>query len=259
MGSNDRGRFIREGIADAARTERKRRMPSWPTLVQVALLIGGFALTAVSWWFLLVVGAAAVGPGLLRELGVLKDQDEFARQASRKASYHAYLAGMVLAFLFAAAFRTEAPIEAEPGEVIELALIVLWFTWLLSWLLSYWGPRKTAARLLYAFGAVWLAFNVLGNLNSFVALVMQSLLAVPFFILAWTSHRWPRASGIILILAGLFFANIFDTFERILSTDPFDNGAPFVLVLFIGPLVASGIALLRGSKVEEMDEPEPAT
>lgn len=230
---------------------RKRR-PTTVTLIGGAVFIVGLMLTAVSWWFLLVVAAAAVVPGLLREFGVLRDQDEFQRQAARKAGYHAYLAGLIVTFLFAAAFRAGAPVEAEPGEIAELALIVMWFTWFLSWLLAYWGPQRTASRLLYIFGTVWLVFNVLGNLTSFVALIMQSLLAVPFFLLGWASKRWPRPVGILLILTSLFFANMFDTFERIFSADPFDNGAPFVLILFIGPLLASGIALLRARR----DEPE---
>lgn len=233
---------------------RTSRRPSPVALVQTGLVAAGFGLSSVSWWFLLLVGAAAVGPGLLRELGVLRDQDEFARQAARRAGYHAYLAGLAIMFVFAAIFRTETPVEAEPGEMAELALIVLWFTWLLSWLLSYWGPRKMAARVLYAFGAVWLLFNVLANLTSSVALIMQSLLAVPFFVLGWMAGRWPRPAGVLLILASIWFASMFDTLERVFSTDPFDNGAPFVLVLFIGPLLASGIALLWVRRGEEAED-----
>ncbi|MBD3368694.1 MAG: hypothetical protein GF405_11075 [Candidatus Eisenbacteria bacterium] len=234
------------------------RRPTTVTLVGGAVFVIGIALTSLSWWFLLLVAAAAVVPGLLRELGVLKDQDEFQRQAARKAGYHAYLAGLVVTFVFATALRAGAPIEAEPGEMAELVLIVIWFTWFLSWLLAYWGPKRTASRLLYIFGTVWLLFNILANLSSFVALVMQSLLAAPFFALAWAANRWPRGTGIVLILTSLFFANMFDTFERLFSTDPFDNGAPFVLVLFIGPLLASGIALLRvrNAPEEEDDETE---
>jgi hypothetical protein len=238
----------------------RRPRPTPATIIGGAVFIIGLALTAVSWWFLLMVAAAAVVPGLLREFGVLRDQDEFQRQAARRAGYHAYLAGLVVTFLFAAAFRAGAPIEAEPGEMAELVLIVIWFTWFISWLLAYWGPQRTASRLLSIFGTVWLLFNILANLTSFVALIMQSLLAAPFFLLAWVAGRWPRAAGIILVLTALFFANMFDTFERLFSNDPFNNGAPFVLILFIGPLVVSGIALLtvRTGTEEDDDESENA-
>ena len=237
--------------------EESRNRPALATLIGGAVFIVGIGLTAVSWWFLPLVAAAAVVPGLLREFGLLRDQDEFQRQVARRAGYHAYLTGLIVMFAFSTAFRVETQLEAGFGEVVEFVLIVSWFTWFLSWLLSYWGPQRMAQRLLMAFGFVWLLFNILGNLDSLVAMVMQSLLAAPFFLLAWVARRWPRPAGIILILTGLFFANMFDTFERVFSSDPFDNGAPFVLVLFIGPLVASGVALLlvrQEGKIEEQSE-----
>ena len=35
----------------------------------------------MSWWFFALAGVGACGPGILLELGVLRDKDEFARRA----------------------------------------------------------------------------------------------------------------------------------------------------------------------------------
>ena len=68
-----------------------------------------------------MAGLGAFGPGILRELGWLNDQDEFQRQAARRAGYHA---------------------------------------WLFSALLTYWGARRTTTVVLLIFGSFWLVFGV---------------------------------------------------------------------------------------------------
>ncbi len=69
-----------------------RRLPPLPGLIAGGLVILGLLLMAfVSEGLLVVAGLGAFGPGILRELGWLKDQDEFQRQAAHRAGYHAYL------------------------------------------------------------------------------------------------------------------------------------------------------------------------
>ena len=174
-----------------------RWRPAPATLIASGVVVLGFLLTGVSWGFLTLVALGTFGPGILRELGWLKDKDEFERRAARRAGYHAYLVGGFVTFLLVAYLRSGERSIEHPGELVTLVLVVLWFTWLLSSLLAYWGPRKTASRILIIFGSVWLLFNIISNLGPEwtgpTALIMQSLLAAPFFILAYVARRWPRS------------------------------------------------------------------
>ncbi len=238
---------------------RVRWRPAPATLIASGVVVLGFLLTGVSWGFLALVAVGTFGPGILRELGWLKDKDEFERRAARRAGYHAYLVGGFITFLIVAYMRSGERVIAEEAPVSTLILVVLWFTWLLSSFLSYWGPRKTASRILIIFGSVWLLFNVIGNIEAGpTALIMQSLLAVPFFGLAYVSRRWPRIAGVLLLAASAFFVYFFGWY-RILYENPFAKGPPVVIILFVGPLLASGIALLskaaRGEADGEQDSP----
>ncbi|MCK4412437.1 MAG: hypothetical protein KAY32_02715 [Candidatus Eisenbacteria sp.] len=228
--------------------------PAPATLVATGVVILGFVLCNISWGYLWVVALGTFGPGLLRELGLLRDKDEFERRAAHRAGYHAYLVGGLVTFLLLAHFRAnEHPIQ-EPSSLVTAIFIVFWFTWLLSSLLSYWGPRKTASRLLVVFGSVWLLFVILSNTGPEwrgpMGIIMHSLLAIPFFALAYAARRWPRIAGVLLLGISGFFFYFFGLFE-IVGENPLEKGRPVVIVLFVGPLVASGLALLRVGSQEE--------
>ncbi|MCK9995691.1 MAG: hypothetical protein KAH56_05335 [Candidatus Krumholzibacteria bacterium] len=169
-----------------------RRRPTVATLVGAVLVILGFLLAIIDWRFLALSALGTFGPGILREWGWVKDKDEFQMQAVHRAGYHAYLAGGLTAFMLVGIIRSAGEAVEHAGELVTVVLAVLWFTWLLSSLYSYWGPRRTVSRILLIFGSVWLLFNVIANIgHGGMALVMQSLLAAPFFLLAWVSRRWP--------------------------------------------------------------------
>jgi len=229
--------------------------PSRVTIIAGILIILGIVLTGVNWGFVFLVGLGMLGPGLLRELGWLKDQDEFQRQAARRAGYHAFLATGLLAFFFTALFRTGYRNITDPDSVVELLLAVLWFTWVLSSLLGYWGPRRTARTILITFGIFWLIFNIVGNLNSLTALVMQCLVAVPFFALALAARRWPKVAGVLLVACSGFFFYFFRLY-RIFGSEPLAIGRGMVIVLFFGPLFASGVALLCCGSSDDPGERE---
>jgi hypothetical protein len=218
--------------------------PSAATLIASGFVILGFALSSIAWGYLAISAVAMFLPGILRELGWLKDKDEFQLEAVRRAGYHAYLAGGLFAFLMAIWYRAGDVPAQFPGALLENTLIVMWFTWLLSSLFSFWGPVKTARRILFIFGCVWLVFNLLGG-GGFMTTLMQSLLAAPFFLLWWVGGRWPRVAGVILLGAAVFFFNLFDLYE-VFQVDPTHKGRIPVIVLFVGPLVAGGLALLKG-------------
>jgi len=234
---------------------RNRWRPSRTHLISGALVIGGFFLTGLSWWFLLLVGAGLFGPGLLREMGWLQDKDEFQRVADYRAGYHAFLAAGIVAIGLVAFTRSGERAIRDPEELATLFLSLLCFTWIFSALLAYWGVQKTAARMLYGFGCAWLVFAIVSNLGSewtgWQALVLQPLITLPFFVCGWLAGRWPRIAGLVLIGAAVFFVQFFGMFRN-------DNQAlinqVITFILLVGPILASGIALLAvggGSDEEE--------
>ncbi len=229
--------------------------PTKATLIAAAFIVLGLALTDISWIFSFLIAIGIFGPGLLRELGWLKDQDEFQRQAARRAAYHAFLATGFLAFLLVALFRSGYQCTKDPEEVASLLLVVLWFTWVLSSLLGYWGPKRTARTILITFGLFWLIFNIAGNLDSLTALIMQCLVAVPFFALAYTAGRWPKITGVLLIAASAFFFYFFGLY-KVFGSEPLARGRGFVIVIFFGPLFASGVMLLRRGSGDDSKEKE---
>ncbi len=226
-------------------TARFRWRPSAATLVAAALVISGFALQGVSQWFLLLTAAGCFGPGVLREVGMLADKDEFQQQADHRAGYHAFLATGILGFALAAFVRSGNRSVADTTDVPTLLLAALWFTWLLSSLVNYWGARVAAARILRVFGTLWLVFAILSNLGAewtgWAALLLHPLLAAPFFALAWTAGKWPRVTGGLLLAAAVLFFQFFGMF-RTSNLGLMTQGVTFIL--FVGPLLASGIALL---------------
>lgn len=219
--------------------------PSKTFLVAGSMVIGGFFLTALSWWFMLLVAAGTFGPGILREFGLLRDKDELETVAMYRAGYHAFLVSGVVAFSVIAFVRSNEGALENPEELATLFAAVLWCAWMFSTLFLVWGAIGASRRILFVFGVVWLVFNVLGNLDSPAALFMQCLLAVPFFAMAWLSGRWPRVAGLTLIAASVFFYFFFGGLRRP-NFDVITTAVTFLL--FIGPLLASGIALVSARR-----------
>lgn len=245
------------------------RIPKWfgwrpapGTIAGGILFIAGLLLTEVSWRFLYLSAAGTFGPGILREFGLLRDQDEFQRRANRRAGYHAFLATGLVAFLIYGHYRAGGSQLGEPEAIVSMLLSLLWFTWLLSSLVAYWGPHRMARTILYAFGLVWLVFAILSNSGPEymgpMGIIKHSLLALPFLLLAFLSKKWPRISGIFLIAASGFFFYFFGLYE-IFGPEPLAKGRGEVIIFFFGPLATGGLALLFGRrKTDEDDETERA-
>ncbi len=222
-------------------TPLPRWRPSPASTIAGVCVIAGLLLSQVNWWFLLLAGVGAFGPGALREFGLLRDQDEWERAAAHRAAYHAYLVTGFAAFVVLA-FTDGGNRPIKSAEVLsDFYLGLLWFTCLFSSLTRFWGARVTAFRVLVVFGSAWGVFNILGNLHSAVGMAMQLLITtVPFFVLAFGSRRWPRLAGVLLVALSCVFAYLyFSGFDRLPLVVKMS-----VAVLFLGPLVTSGIALL---------------
>ena len=239
----------------------KRWRPTRTNLAAGGMVIAGLALpsfTNLSEWFLLLAALGTFGPGILREVGWLRDKDEFQRQAAHRAGYHAFLTVGLVAFALVAFFHSGERTIKDPQELATLLLALLWFTWFFSSLLAYWGAQKTTPRILIAFGSVWLVFTIAGNVGSewsgWLALLLHPLLASPFFVLAWLSTRWPRVAGILLLTVSvLFFLLVFmRVFARTGGPGLINSSVTFIF--FVGPLLTSGVALLCTGKKSERSE-----
>jgi hypothetical protein len=228
------------------------RLTAVGTIATILVAGGVFLAVTVDMAFLLLAALGTFGPGVLRELGLLRDQDEFQRQAARRAGYHAYLAGGFAAvFLVAVMRRGTASIEG-PALAATLVLVVLWLAWFFSSVLDVWGAQRAASRTLIVFGSFWLMFVVLSNIKEPLGLLMESLVVVPFFLLAWLVRRWPRVGGLLLLGVAVGTSILFRFFKL-------ENGSTDLLLtkavtftLFEMPLLASGLALLR----VKPDEPD---
>ncbi len=240
-----------------ARQAARIAMPPLPGLVAAGFVILGVLLSMfVAEGFLALAGLGAFGPGILRELGLLRDQDEFQRQAAHRAGYHAYLiGGLAMAFVVSALWSREATLE-DSSEWLMLILVVLWTTWLFSALLAYWGARKTASGVLSVFGSLWAVFvlaSIIGeaeNWDILLGALMGSIVVVPFFVLAWKAGRWPprRTGAALLVVAALFLVMFVPGWQA----RAFKLSSLLVTAwLLIVPLVASGIALLWDGRQSE--------
>ena len=236
---------------------KQRWRPTQTTFVAGAMVVVGLFLTELNWWFLLMVALGALGPGILREIGWLRDKDEFQRRADHRAGYHAFLAAALVAFALVAFFRSGERSVENTHRLATLFLSLLWFTWFLSSMLAYWGAQRATIWILRVFGFVVLVFTIVSNLGSewtgWLSLLLHPLLALPFFVLAWSAGRWPRLSGVLLLAV---FLGMFVLLGGPRSIDL--EGVVFIFVL--GPMLASGIALLCGDvEPDEMEDEDEAS
>ena len=236
--------------------------------VASALVIVGVLLWMfVSKGFLFVIGLGAFGPGLLREFGWLRDQDEFQRQAARRAGYHAFLVGGAAAVLIVSGLEWQDTSLEDAREWMRLIVLVLWMTWLFSALLAYWGARRTTAVVLLTFGSFWALFVLAHFVGEFAlpddpADIVQGLLGVltgiavvaPFFVLAWTAGRWPRGTGVILLIVSVCLAFLFAPRGNLKWSTQL-----LTATLLIVPLVATGLALLREHRSTTAEDAEPGS
>ena len=203
-------------------------------LVGIGILLWMF----VSKGFLFVAGLGAFGPGILRELGWLRDRDEFQRQAAHHAGYHAYLVGGIAAVSVLALLEWGSTTLEDATEWIRFILVVSWLTWLFSSLLAYWGAKKTVSVLLLTVGSFWAVFVVASLVGDFQIPRTSQDIGLAFLGLG-AGIMWPRITGCVLLaVAALFFLVLFRTPEQPLSTQVMTR------TMLVGPLLATGIAVL---------------
>lgn len=238
-------------------SSRRVGLPPVRSMVPGALVALGVLLWMVAGkaW-LVVAGLGAFGPGILRELGWLDDLDEFQREASRRAAHHAYLIGGLVTTLVITGLHLDGRPPEFPAELITFILVVFWLTWMFSYLMAYWGPTRTASRVLLAFGGFWALFVVLDAIGeasdvgeALLGLAIGTLFVAPFALGAWAAGRWPRSTGLMLLVAGAGLLMVVAVPGRGTWTTRLLTPA-----LLVVPLIASGLGLLRvGGEQETID------
>lgn len=227
-------------------------------LAQAAVIALGIILwmTAGKAW-ILVAGIGAFVPGILRELGLVRDLDEFQREASRRAAFHAYLIGGLATVLTITGLHLSGDSVRYPSDLLTLVLVILWLTWLFSYLMSFWGPQRTASTVLLAFGAFWLIFAVGsgiaegggGFLGILVGILMHLVVVIPFLAGAYAAHRWPRVTGWALVAASVALLALIGWRSPTLWT-----GRLLTMATLAVPLAASGLGLVRVRRQQAGEE-----
>lgn len=237
-----------------------RRLPS---LDWLAFGIGMGAMFLHYLWppLLAVVALAVFAPSVLRELGIIRDADEYTLGVMRRAGFHAALAAGALIFLdhglAVLGLYPDVKMSGEPtvlgAETLRKALI---WVFLISYLIQYWGARGGVARVLLGAAIMTLApvafllrpeaYPWPGTLVA-MAIGSSGVMAA----MAWIVSRAPRAGGFMLVavcivaLAALAKTGLTDPRVRwgVIST-------MLQAALVFG---VTGVALLREAKTKEAE------
>jgi hypothetical protein len=219
-----------------------------------------------------LTGLGLFAPLLLRELGSLPWIDEFHREATTRASQHAYLVGgiflvMVMTVLGFGGTHNDEGAHFFDAVPASLVLLIMALTLYLSRLLQFWGALIGAFRILlgafcvYGLIAALATIQVVSKLTDGEsprrALVWLATIYLPPLFLAlaaWCCRRWPRITGMFLLAICAWLISGYQT------TSQFLFGAEFSLpwqtrvtlgCLLLAPLLAAGVALLAGRHYED--------
>ncbi len=164
------------------------------------------ALASIVHQLNIVVPIAVFLPSVLREVGLIRDTDEFAQQVMRRAGFHALLVTATLVFTcYAFARPIDPPLSPDllTGETLHKAIM---YTFVVSYLLQYWGAREGAFRLLLGM-ALWTLtplMYMLARPEMYPNGASPILFVVAFSLaqvgLAFITRRWCRVGGVVLLV-----------------------------------------------------------
>ncbi len=229
-------------------------------LIALSLVVVGLALGAsVHKGFMILMAMGAFGPGILRQLGLLNDLDDFQKEAAAQAGQRAYLVAaifLMVVLITQGWHQLSLSNDQVPASAIVTMMLVVYYA---SYCLTFWDTRKAVSRILLAFGLFWLAFSVMSHGSEPMVLLGEGLVVPgPFILFAILCRWWPRAIGLVLLVASvgaIFFFHMLPLSDMD-SRRVFRN--IFMIVLIPLPLAVSGIALItsqHGDASFERSEP----
>lgn len=231
-----------------------RRLSPASAIAAVVFVAGCILALTLHGGFFLLAALGAVGPTLLRQAGVLGDQDEFQKEAAAAAASHAFVASVVVTATVLVAKAWQGPLDRDPDAGLWLILFgVVLAVRFAAYAWRFWDAQRAALRILVAFGTLWLLFVVLSHGAEPGALAVESLtVAAPFFVLAALCPRFPRSVGAVLValaIAGAFFFHVFQP----RPTPRGWSGSLYVVLFLLLPLALTGVGLLgvRPAREEE--------
>lgn len=179
------------------------------------------------------------GPGLLRELGLLRDQDEFQAEVALRAGWRAFLAGG-LALLAMAHFMPWSESSGLGRELpklpIHTALLAMLLTYVCSYLQDYWGARRGAAAVLGTLAAL-LSLFALDELPSLAGVLLDLRFSAGLLLALLLMRRLPQVAGVLLLVFALL------AFIAVRSAGELTR-MPLAALLITPPLV-TGATLIR--------------
>ncbi len=213
-------------------------------------IIGIIAGITITPYLYLLTAIAAFLPGLLRNIDILNDKDEYQREAHKTSGNMSFRMGGLLASVFAVGFKTGIIKQNEINsfETWTFFVIFLLLVYMIGYVTYFWGSPKSARLILITAGLFWVIFILLSGWANTQALGIGLTTATfIFFALPGLSLKWPRVTGIILILIALSFI-IFLTIKGI---NLIQIGSIAIITLLLIPILIPGFILINRTKGEE--------
>ncbi|MCB1161408.1 MAG: hypothetical protein R3C71_11125 [Candidatus Krumholzibacteriia bacterium] len=184
--------------------------------------------------------AGLFGPGLLREFGLLRDQDEFQRRVAQRAGWRAFLAGGLVLLLLAHFMPWPQPPafgRELPKLPLNAALLVMLLTYVCSTLQDYWGARRGATAILLALAALFALGAILDEAPDWLGVLVDLRFSAGLLLALLVGRRYPQVAGALLLVLALLTLLNLRTAEPSLRLS---WGA-----LLLTPPIITGAALLR--------------
>lgn len=233
-----------------------RKLPSadW---IAVGLAMLGLMLGRISLPFSGLLGLAVFGPSLLRELGWLKDSDEWQRGIMHRAGFHAAVALALFIFLnrVLPAYQHQFP-ELHQGPGVWFDATFQWQTlvmvFLVSYLIQYWGPLTGVARILVGFaGFLFIDSGVLAVRHGMWGNVWPLLASAGLvLLLGWAAPRRPRVVGGMLLLIFLTPLVLWLTTRSLHSSGMMAGMAASLVHIFLVFGITGAVLLRAGGRKE---------
>ncbi len=207
-------------------------------------LISGTILTP----YLYILSAIAVFlPGLLRNIGIINDKDEYQLEASKVSGNIGFRIGGIAASVITISFKTGIlnAQQLRESELWTFFVTFLLLIYMISYATYFWGTSRAARIILFITGAFWGVFIILSGWGNPYALgIGLPITIVTFLGLPLLSIKQPKLIGVILVLISILLL-LFLIIREIKLTQ---LGSIAIITLLLTPLLIPGFILINRGK-----------